>query len=72
MKKIGFLRLKYAGQGTVEYAMIVIAVVAVVVAVVMRTNNPFKTAMQGAFNKMGNKINNATGAIIVQSSPTGS
>ena len=60
MKKRVFLSLTHRGQGTVEYALIVIAVVAVLIAVLMANPNPFKGALSGAFTKMSAKITSAS------------
>ena len=47
------------GQGTVEYALITLAVVAIIVIVLMSANSPLRTAIQGAFTRASDAINNA-------------
>ena len=57
MKKfISFLKSQ-KGQGTVEYALITLAIVAIIIAVLMATNNPLRTAIQGAFDKVVTQVN---------------
>jgi Flp pilus assembly pilin Flp len=47
------------GQGTVEYALIVVAVVVIVGATLMTTNNPLRTSITNAFNKTVTAVNAA-------------
>ena len=49
------------GQGAVEYALVILAIVAIIIAVLF-TNNAggLKGAIQGAFTKAANQINNAS------------
>lgn len=54
-----FLQKSQKGQGTVEYALIVIAVVAIIIAVLFAKSNPFGTAINTAFNKMSNTVTTA-------------
>ena len=46
------------GQGTIEYAMATIVVIAVLAAIIGLTNNPLKTAIETAFGKVSTAVNN--------------
>lgn len=47
------------GQGTVEYALITLAIVVIITAVLFATDNPLKTAITDAFQRAADAINNA-------------
>ncbi len=47
------------GQGTVEYALIVVAVVVIIGATLMTTNNPLRTSITSAFTKVSTAVTNA-------------
>ena len=46
------------GQGTVEYALVTLAIVLIIGAVLFGTTNPLKAAIQDSFNRASNAINN--------------
>ena len=46
-----------------EYALIVIAVVAIILAVLFKSNNPFGVAINTAFQKLSNTVTNANTSI---------
>jgi Flp pilus assembly pilin Flp len=48
------------GQGTVEYALVTLAVVLIVAAVLLGANPSLKTAITGAFTAASDAITNAT------------
>ena len=55
------IRLKsQLGQGTVEYALIVAAIVIVITAVLFGANAPFRQAISDAFTRATTAINAAT------------
>ncbi len=45
------------GQGTIEYAMATLVVIAVLALILANTNNPLKTAIENAFTKVDTKVN---------------
>ena len=47
------------GQGTVEYALITLAVVGIIAAVLLVANNPLQTAIEGAFDAATAAIDSA-------------
>ena len=47
------------GQGTVEYALLTLAIVAIIVAVLFVPGNPLTAAINSAFNRASNAINTA-------------
>ena len=47
------------GQGTVEYALIVAAIVLIITVVLVQANSPLQQAISGAFLKAANAINAA-------------
>ena len=44
------------GQGTIEYAMATLVVVAVLLAILISTNNPLKDAITQSFEKVAAKV----------------
>ena len=45
------------GQGTIEYAMATLVVIAVLALILANTNNPLKTAIENSFTKVSTKVN---------------
>ena len=45
------------GQGTIEYAMATLVVVAVLAFILASTNNPLKDAIQNSFQKVSDSVN---------------
>ena len=60
------------GQGTVQYAMGVIAIVAIIIAVLFKSKSPLATAVNSAYNKMANKTASIPTKIGASSSPVSS
>ena len=56
MKKL----LNQKGQGTVEYALLTLAVVIIIAAVLLGANPSLKTAITGAFTAAQTEITTAT------------
>ena len=48
------------GQGTIEYAMATIVVIAVLALILANTNNPLKTAIENSFQKVSDKVDTVT------------
>ena len=46
------------GQGTIEYAMATLVVIAVLVAIIALTDNPLNTAITAAFQKVSDSVSN--------------
>ena len=44
------------GQGTIEYAMATLVVIAVLAAIIALTDNPLKTAITNAFTKVSTSV----------------
>ncbi len=45
------------GQGTIEYAMATLVVIAVLAFILASTNNPLKDAITASFQKVQDKVN---------------
>ncbi len=45
------------GQGTIEYAMATLVVIAVLALILANTDNPLKKAIEDSFSKVGAKVN---------------
>jgi hypothetical protein len=45
------------GQSTLEYVILVTAVIVVIIALLMGTNSPFKTALNGTLGTTVNQMN---------------
>ncbi len=45
------------GQGTIEYAMATLVVIAVLAAILALTNNPLRTAIENSFTKVSTSVN---------------
>ncbi len=50
------------GQGTVEYALVTLAIVLVIAAVLVGTSTPLRVAITGAFTNASAAITNSTPA----------
>ena len=59
MKNLLNLRESEKGQGVVEYALIGLAVFAIIVATLFKTNNRFQTAVTTSYNKIASTLTGA-------------
>ncbi len=58
MKSLLAMLKSRKGQGTIEYAMATLVVIAVLAAILALTDNPLKTAIQNSFTKVSDSVNN--------------
>ena len=59
MKKLIKKLASQKGQGTVEYALVTLAIVLIIAAVLFATDNPLKAAITSAFTRASTEINSA-------------